>query len=135
MRNVLLAAPLLLLAACQGDMAAPLPPTTGPAMPDPLRALGTEPFWAAVVSGGTLTYSTPENQSGTQIAVSRGGSGQEAVYSGNLGGQSFIMRVTAGRCSDGMSDRTYPYVVSLTIGSDRRQGCAIADKDWPSPGG
>ena len=32
---------------------------------------GTEPFWGGEASGGTLTYSTPENIDGTTIAVER----------------------------------------------------------------
>ena len=37
------------------------------------------------------------------------------------------MTVTPGACSDGMSDRTYPYTVTLKIGDDTREGCAWTD--------
>ena len=37
-------------------------------------------------------------------------------YSGTIDGRSFDMAVTPAECSDGMSDRTYPFVVTLRIG-------------------
>jgi len=32
--------------------------------------------------------------------------------------------VTPGACSDGMSDRSYPYTVTLQVRGEQRQGCA-----------
>ena len=55
--------------------------------------------------------------------LSAGGLG----FSGTLDGAAFDMTVTPGACSDGMSDRTYPYTVTLKIGDDTREGCAWTD--------
>lgn len=92
-----------------------------------LHFTGTEPFWGGEVSGGTLTYSTPENIDGTQIAVERFAGRNGLSFSGTLEGAEFVMAVTPGACSDGMSDRTYPFTVTLQVRGEQRQGCAWTD--------
>ena len=95
---------------------------------EPLRAVGTEPFWGARVEGRCVTYSTPENQQGVRIwtRYSSEGNGHGA-WAGQLGGKRFEMRVRpeAG-CSDGMSDKRYPIAVELTVMGESRKGCAEA---------
>ena len=44
--------------------------------------------------------------------------------SGTYAGGKFDMVVTKGTCSDGMSDRQYPFTVTLEVGSETRFGCA-----------
>ena len=51
-----------------------------------------------------------------------------------LDGARFDMTVTPGECSDGMSDRTYPYTVTLAIGQQTRLGCGWTDAE-PATGG
>ena len=80
------------------------------------------------MSGSSLTYKTPEDQDGTTIAVERFAGRGGIAFSGLLGGAAFEMTVTPLACSDGMSDRTYPFTVSLEIGSDRRNGCAWSEQ-------
>jgi uncharacterized membrane protein len=89
---------------------------------------GTEPFWAGEVGGGSLTYKTPENQDGTTIRVERFAGRGGIAFSGLLDGAHFEMTVTPLACSDGMSDRTYPFTVTLEIGEDRRNGCAWSER-------
>lgn len=103
-------------------------PYAGIAEDEVLRFTGTEPFWAGEVSGKTLTYSTPEDQDGTVIAVERFAGRGGIAYSGLLEGKDFEMLVTPLRCSDGMSDRTYPFTVTLEIGGDKRNGCAWSEQ-------
>ena len=93
-----------------------------------LRFLGNEPFWGGEVSGKTLTYSTPEDQDGTPIEVERFAGRGGIAFSAQLEGADFEMTVTPLECSDGMSDRTYPFTVTLEIGEDRRNGCAWSDR-------
>ena len=88
-----------------------------------LRFTGTEPFWAGQVSGAKLTYSTPEDQDGTEIAVERFAGRGGLSFGGTLEGGKFEMVVTPLECSDGMSDRTYPFTVTLEIGEETRNGC------------
>ena len=92
-----------------------------------VRFTGTEPFWGGEVSGETLTYTTPENIDGTQIAVERFAGRNGLSFSGTLDGADFVMAVTPGECSDGMSDRTYPFTVTLEVRGEQRQGCAWTD--------
>ena len=102
-----------------------------------LRFTGTEPFWGGSVTGNTLTYSTPENQAGTTIPIERFAGRNGLSFSGTLDGRDFIMAVTPGACSDGMSDRTYPFTVMLKVAGETRNGCAWSDthplKGSPAP--
>ena len=93
-----------------------------------LRFLGNEPFWGGEVSGKALTYKTPEDQDGTVIAVERFAGRGGVAFSGLLEGADFEMTVTPLECSDGMSDRTYPFTVTLEIGEDKRNGCAWSEQ-------
>jgi uncharacterized membrane protein len=138
------------LAACQSessDPADPAQPAGAPeqigdsAIPDPastetydgiepdetLHFTGTEPFWGGEATGGTLRYSTPEDQDGTEIAVERFAGRGGLSFSGELNGAPFEMMVTPLECSDGMSDRTYPFTVTLEIGEETRNGCGWTD--------
>jgi uncharacterized membrane protein len=88
-----------------------------------LHFTGTEPFWGGTASGTTLTYSTPENQDGATIPVERFAGNNGVSFTGTLDGRRFDMTVSETPCSDGMSDRTYPFTVTLQIGEDTRGGC------------
>ena len=94
------------------------------AIPTRIRALGTEPFWTAQISGGMFTYTTPEDQTGQRASLTRHDRASGTEFSGKLSGAPIHIVVTKQTCSDGMSDRSYPFTVVLTLGSDRRQGCA-----------
>lgn len=142
----LLAACALLTACQSGDSEAPaaaeatgteaaVPGDTAETAPyseiaedEVLRFLGNEPFWGGEVSGTALTYRTPEDQDGTVITVERFAGRGGIAFSGQLGGADFEMTVTPLECSDGMSDRTYPFTVTLEIGADRRNGCAWSEQ-------
>lgn len=136
-RSLVLAAALALpLAACQAGPEGPNG-TTRDTMGEAFSAIGseetvqftgTEPFWGGKVAGSTLTYSTPENVDGVTITVERFAGNNGLGYSGTLEGQSFDMAITPGECSDGMSDRTYPFTVTLEIGEEQRSGCAWTEK-------
>jgi len=127
-----------LLAACQPQNGAAdgvLPgnsdgtePYDGIAEDEVLRFTGTEPFWGGEVNGNTLRYSTPDDQEGTAIEVERFAGRGGISFSGRLGDASFDMTVTPLGCSDGMSDRTYPFAVTLEIGDETRIGCAWSDR-------
>ena len=90
----------------------------------PLRAVGTEPFWAARIEGRCVTYSTPEDIGGTRIWTRYGTGDGEIVWTGAFKGQRFELRtrVQPG-CSDGMSDTRYPLAVDLFVRGEQRSGC------------
>lgn len=93
-----------------------------------IRLTGTEPFWGGVIAGGILTYSTPENQAGERIAVSRFAGNNGLGFSGRLRGNALDLAITPGSCSDGMSDRSYPFTATLQLGGEQRNGCAWTDR-------
>lgn len=128
---------LILLAACQSQSSADVPanvpagdsqPYDGIADEETLRFTGTEPFWGGQVSGATLTYSTPEDPDGQALEVKRFAGRGGVSFSGSLGGEEFVMTATPSSCSDGMSDRTYPFAVTLKIGDETRNGCGWTDR-------
>ncbi|QNM82050.1 hypothetical protein H8M03_08385 [Sphingomonas sabuli] len=91
----------------------------------PLRAVGTEPFWAASVQGRCVTYSHPEDQAGTRVWTQFSGTAENGTWTGNLNNRPFVMRTSPQPgCSDGMSDRRYPIAVMLTVNGEERGGCA-----------
>lgn len=92
-----------------------------------LHFTGTEPFWGGEASGGTLTYTTPDRPDGWTIRVDRFAGRNGVSFSGSLEDRSFVAAVSPGRCGDGMSDRVYPFNVTLRIGEEVRNGCAWSD--------
>ncbi|MGD9812768.1 MAG: COG3650 family protein [Sphingobium sp.] len=124
----------LALAACQPGGDANIPGSRDDHQPyaeigegETLKFTGTEPFWGGEVIGETLTWKSPEQPDGQSITVSRFAGRGGLSYSGVLDGASFAMAVTPGTCSDGMSDRSYPFVVTLQLGEEARDGCAWSD--------
>lgn len=132
MRRALLAAMVLVLAACgragsgaqlPGDMADSRP-FAGIAKDEVVNLVGTEPFWGGKVAHNRLTYSTPENVEGVEIEVTRFSGRGGLSFSGELDGKRLDLLVTPAPCSDGMSDRSYPFVATLKLGDETRTGCA-----------
>ena len=124
-RSLLLAIALTVTACQSGNEgASTTKPFDGIAAGETIRFTGTEPFWGGEAQGGSLTYTTPENPDGMIVAVSRFAGNSGVGLSGELAGQPFDMTVTVGTCSDGMSDRKYPFTVTLRIGQETRFGCA-----------
>lgn len=129
----LLLAVYLALAAC-GGTGSELPgdsadhrPWQGIGPDEAISIVGTEPFWGGTVTRGQLTYTTPDDPDGRSIAVSRFGGRGGLSFSGDLDGQALTLAITPGACSDGMSDRAFPYTVTMLLGSERRKGCAWTD--------
>ena len=90
----------------------------------PLRAIGTEPFWAARIEGRCVTYSHPEDQKGTRVWTRFTPTTEGGVWTGALDGRPFELRTRAASgCSDGMSDKSYPVAVEVLVHGERRKGC------------
>jgi len=127
----ILATAILLLAAChQQPNGAPAngaadnsQPYDGITASETLHFVGTEPFWGGQVTGSALTYTTPEDQAGQAVQVERFAGRGGVSFTGMLGGEEFVMMATPLACSDGMSDRSYPFTITLEIGKDTRAGC------------
>ena len=139
--RIMILLPLAALAACGPSQQTGIPgdmedsrPYEGIAEGARVQFTGTEPFWGGEAAGDSLTYKTPENPEGTTIPVERFAGRGGLSLSGMLDGARFDMTVTPGECSDGMSDRTYPYTVTLAIGQQTRLGCGWTDAE-PATGG
>jgi uncharacterized membrane protein len=102
-------------------------PFEGISEQETLHVVGTEPFWSGQAQGASLTYATPAKPEGTRITVRRFGGRNGLGLSGMLGDEALDMTVTPGTCSDGMSDRRFPFSVTLKIGSAVREGCGWTD--------
>jgi uncharacterized membrane protein len=90
-----------------------------------VKALGTEPFWAAEVDGRCVTYKTPENQEGVRVWAQVMEGTDKIVWNGAMDNREFQLVVKrAAACSDGMSDRTYPMEAVLRVRGETRRGCA-----------
>lgn len=125
----------LLLAACGPSASDSLPGDSDDSTPfaeigpaETVRFTGNEPFWGGEVTGSALTYATPDMPDGTDIAVSRFAGRGGLSWSGTHEGARFALAITPGECSDGMSDRTYPFVATLQVTGEQRSGCAWTDR-------
>lgn len=132
-RLPLLVLPLLALAACSQGAGEPVPdPADSPPvmlagvdLNQPLRALGTEPFWGVDITPSGLTYSGVDRPG--QRAANPGPvvQGTTAVYAtANEGGATLVITLIATECSDGMSDRVYPLTARVELGDETLNGCA-----------
>jgi uncharacterized membrane protein len=142
-RHATLSLALLSLAACQpgegtAETTADVAPSSsadreteayhGIGARETVHFTGTEPFWGGQVNGTSLTYTTPEHPDGIAVPVERFAGRGGLSFGGALAGAPFEMTVSALECADGMSDRTYPFTVTLRIGADLRNGCGWTER-------
>lgn len=123
---------LLALSACgQGGDPTPgdVPVYDGIADSETVKLLGNEPFWGVRITGDTMVYSTPENIDGVSIAVTRFAGNGGLGFHGEWDGQPVHVAVTPGECTDGMSDRTYPFTATVRIGDLDLNGCGYSDNN------
>jgi len=91
----------------------------------PVRALGTEPFWGVAISPETLVYSGVDQAEQTADNPGPEVQGTTAVYASATGdGTAMVVTLVAGECSDGMSDRVYPLTARVELGELSLNGCA-----------
>lgn len=119
----LASASLLALAAACAPAQSPAP-SAAAGFPRQLQALGTEPFWSLAIEGDRVLYTTIEDQTGVRARVRRDEADGRLTLSGSLAGEALAVTIIPQGCSDGMSDRLYPYAASLRIGTRDLQGCA-----------
>ncbi len=127
---------VLLLAACSqtpGEISQDTQAFDGIAAEATISVLGTEPFWALEIEsegdGHRATYSSPENPEGTRFAVDRFAGNNGVGFSGMLDGEAISAAITPGDCSDGMSDRSYPYTATVSLGDSTLFGCAYTSDE------
>lgn len=137
MRALALAASTLglILAACSDPApprAAPEPAPTPAVLArvdlnQPLRALGTEPFWGVDVTPEALVYTAVDE---AEVRADNPGptiQGTTAVYAAAPpDGTALVVTLIATECSDGMSDRIYPLTARVEVASQTLNGCAAS---------
>lgn len=111
----------LMLAGC-----APAVQTLGGVdLSQPLRVLGTEPFWGIAISAQELVFTgvdRPEFHAPNPGARIEGEMAVIAARDPN--GLSLTIRLKPTTCSDGMSDWVYPLEAEVTLGPETLKGCA-----------
>lgn len=102
-------------------------PFDGIAPAEVITLTGTEPFWGITIAQDVATYTTPEIPAGKLIEVSRFAGNNGLGFSGKLDGADVTITVTPGTCSDGMSDRTYPFTATVKLWESNLAGCGYTD--------
>lgn len=106
----------------------PYPPQPGssPYRPGPYpeqqstyRAIGTEPFWDLEIGNDLVFTDRGNNITVTQPAPAPINGTAGAIYRT----PRIEVNISRVRCSDGMSDRTYPETVQVTVDGKRYRGC------------
>lgn len=120
-----------------GEISRDTRPFDGIAPAANIEVLGTEPFWNITIEpegeGYAATYRSPEDLEGTEFPVTRFAGNNGLSFSGELRGEAVLVALTPGECSDGMSDRSYPYVATVKQGERDLSGCA-STSDEPFSG-
>lgn len=122
LRKLALASALLLTACSLGESS----PGDSPLAND-LRILGTEPFWAIDISKTTssATYSRA-GEADVVLSFPKESKAQDggAVLTSTSSRGDVVMTLRRQDCSDGMSDRTYPWEAEVAINGETLKGCA-----------
>lgn len=84
---------------------------------------GTEPFWTLRIEDGKGLWTTPDNLPGTEVPLTRFAGNGGLGFTGTLDGKPLAATLTPGKCSDGMSDRSFPYVATIALGGETFEGC------------
>ncbi len=115
--KTLIALPLLALslAACQTYPSDP----ADPAKQGNYRAIGNEPFWDLTI-GRDLVFT----DRGTNFSVTEPTPPVRSGFAGEIyQGRRINVNIVHSRCSDGMSDRSYPDTVNVTVDGRAFRGC------------
>lgn len=99
----------------------PVPTIAGTALPSGLLCTGTEPFWSLRMTAGSASFSDVAGANftmsltGAKVAEGRASFPVQLSHGGAASASVAIVQPAT--CSDGMSDRSYPYAVAYLINS------------------
>lgn len=104
----------------------PAPDTTDTSeRADAFRAIGTEPFWGLAIDSMGLRFTTPEDLMGIRWPpLTPMARGDTVHWIGETERAAVDARIWPARCSDGMSDRVWPYLAVVRIDGTTYRGCA-----------
>jgi uncharacterized membrane protein len=100
---------------------------------------GTEPFWGLEIEAAAqglhrARFTVPEEPDGRALTLSRFAGNNGLGFSGELDGKPVQVAITPGECSDGMSDRRYPFTATVAWGDEALLGCAYtSDEPFEGP--
>lgn len=131
---------LVLAVACQpaGDPAvgpqavepgAPAGPIVigGVDLSQPVRALGTEPFWGVTIRPDALVYGGVDRPETQMANPGPRREGDAVVIAADARGEAFTVTLRDATCSDGMSDRIYPLKAEVRYRGETLEGCAMSE--------
>jgi uncharacterized membrane protein len=93
-----------------------------------LQVIGSVPSWTGQVRGGRMVYRSSAKPLGETIAVQRAAGPTGLLFTGNLDEGTFIMAVTQGDCSDGMTARVFPFTAEFRIGGATFKACGWSEQ-------
>ena len=135
--RALLLAPILVLSTCTAPSsgpAGPPPSAIGATFALPMRLVGTEPFWGATITADSISLSGADRP---HLRFPAGG--REVTGAGvrwrtqTSAGDPVEVTLLRETCSDGMSDRSYPFHATVVIGSETLSGCAMTESEFMRP--
>lgn len=86
----------------------------------PLQAAGTEPFWGLSIRPDGLILTRPDHAAVRAANPGPAYDGKTAVWTA----PELTATLTPTHCSDGMSEREYPYAAVVVVAGVTLKGCA-----------
>lgn len=109
----------------QGDSLALGSARSSSAAAGPFRAVGTEPFWGLMIDDTGVRFTTPDDTLGIRFPPHPAAvAGDTLRWVGKTERAVIDARIWPGRCSDGMSDKVWPYAAVVRIDGTVYEGCA-----------
>ena len=111
-------------------------PTNGPPPPAPLfeypmRLVGTEPFWGGRIARDGITISGADRPDMRFPFKDPAVTGAGARFrSQSIGAFPVDITLVRELCSDGMSDKRYPFEATVVLGKETLKGCAIREAEF-----
>ena len=112
-------------ASAEGTADAAAATLAGVALDQPLRILGTEPFWAITADDNDVLLERPDAAAQHFTPSGFHVTGNQA----ELRSTTLSIVLTPGPCSDGMSDRQYPLTAEVRLADNVLKGCALPKAD------
>ena len=89
------------------------------------HVIGTEHFWGLDLGPSGIRFTTPEDTFGIRFPpVAADASGDTLHWMASVERATLDARVWPGTCSDGMSDRAWPYHATVHVDTIAYHGCA-----------
>ena len=107
------------------------PPPPAPVFELPMRLVGTEPFWGGRIAKDAITISgadRPDMRFPYRDPVVTGAGAR--FRSQSVGAFPVDITLVRETCSDGMSDKRYPFEATVVLGKETLKGCAIREAEF-----